>query len=121
MAARTDELWRAFGGPLKGFIAKRVRDEHDAEDLLQEVFLRTHVALHDVRDPDRVRPWLYRVATNAISDYYRERRRADLPLMADERAEDAPRPDNGNEDESHPALLLPIRPGSARQRLELAT
>ena len=96
MAARTDELWTAFGGPLKRFIAKRVRDEYDAEDLLQEVFLRTHAAVHDVRDPDRVRPWLYRVATNVIADYYRERRLVDLPMMADELAEDAPGPDNAN-------------------------
>jgi DNA-directed RNA polymerase specialized sigma24 family protein len=35
--ARTDELWTAFGGTLKRFIAKRVPDEHEAEDLLQEV------------------------------------------------------------------------------------
>ena len=96
VAARTDELWTAFGGPLKGFIAKRVRDEHDAEDLLQEVFLRTHATVRDVRDPDRVRPWLYRVATNVIADYYRERRLVDLPMMADELAEDAPGPDNAN-------------------------
>ena len=46
VAARTYELWTAFGGLLKRFIAKRVRDEHDAEDLLQEVFLRIHVAVH---------------------------------------------------------------------------
>jgi RNA polymerase sigma-70 factor, ECF subfamily len=94
--ARTDELWTAFGGPLKRFIAKRVPDEHDAEDLLQEVFLRAHVAFHSVRDPNRVRPWLYRVATNAVADYYRKRRLADLPLMADELADDEPGPDNAN-------------------------
>ena len=35
--ARTDELWTAFGDTLKRFIAKRVPDEHEAEDLLQEV------------------------------------------------------------------------------------
>ena len=98
MAARTDELWTAFSGSLKRFIARRVRDEHDAEDLLQEVFLRAHVSVHDVRDPNRVRPWLYRVAANAIADYYRERRSADLPLTEDELAEDAPGFDNANGD-----------------------
>ena len=96
VAARTDELWTAFGGPLKRFIAKRVPDEQDAEDLLQEVFLRAHASVHDVRDPGRVRPWLYRVAANAVADYYRERRSADLPLMVDELTGDTPGPDNGN-------------------------
>jgi RNA polymerase sigma-70 factor (ECF subfamily) len=98
VAARTDELWTAFGGPLKRFIAKRVRDEHDAEDLLQEVFLRAHVSGQDVKDPGRVRPWLYRVAANAVADYYRERRSADLPLMVDGLTEDTPGSDNANGD-----------------------
>lgn len=74
MAASIEELWAEFGGPLRRFIAKRVRDERDADDLVQEVFLRAHVALHDVRDPDRVRPWLYRIAANAVADHYRQRR-----------------------------------------------
>ncbi len=96
ISARTDELWAEFGGPLRRFIARRVRDERDTEDLLQEVFLRAHVAAHGVRDPDRVRPWLYRVAANAVADHHRGRRLADLPLAADDLAEDAPESDNAN-------------------------
>jgi RNA polymerase sigma-70 factor (ECF subfamily) len=97
VAARIDELWVDFGIPLKRFIAKRVRDERDAEDLLQEVFLRAHVSVRDVRDPDRVRPWLYRIAANAVADHHRERRAvalATLPL--DTPAEDETQPENLN-------------------------
>jgi RNA polymerase sigma-70 factor, ECF subfamily len=96
VASQIDELWEEFSVPLKRFIARRVRDEHDAEDLLQEVFLRAHVAVHDVRDRDRVRPWLYRLAANAVADHYRERRLAARPVVPDELAEDAPGPDNAN-------------------------
>ncbi len=91
-----DELWAEFGGPLRRFIAKRVRNNHDAEDLLQEVFLRAQAAVRDVRDPDRVRPWLYRVAANAVADHHRGRRLADLPLFTDELAEEVPGADNAN-------------------------
>jgi hypothetical protein len=60
MVPSIDRLCAEFGGPLKRFIARRVWNGHDAEDLLQEVFLKAHVAIHDLRDTERVRPWLYR-------------------------------------------------------------
>jgi RNA polymerase sigma-70 factor (ECF subfamily) len=119
--ARTDELWAEFGSPLRRFIARRVRDERDAEDLLQEVFLRAHVAAHGIRDPDRVRPWLYRVAANAVADHYRERGLPDLPLSADDLAEDAPGPDNANGEVAR--CLVPIideLPEGYRRALVLA-
>ena len=118
---RTDELWAEFGSPLRRFIARRVRDERDAEDLLQEVFLRAHVAARGVRDPDRMRPWLYRVAANAVADHYRERRLADVPLSADDLAEDAPWSDNANGEVAR--CLVPIideLPEGYRRALVLA-
>ena len=121
ISSRTDELWAEFGGPLKRFIARRVRDERDAEDLLQEVFLRAHVAASGVRDPDRVRPWLYKVAANAVADHHRGRRLADLPLMADELAEEIPGAENANGEVAR--CLVPIiaeLPEGYRRALVLA-
>jgi RNA polymerase sigma-70 factor (ECF subfamily) len=34
--------WRELRAPLAGFIARRVADPQDAEDVLQEVMLRIH-------------------------------------------------------------------------------
>ena len=95
--AGIDEPWAEFGGPLRRFIARRVGNEHDAEDLLQEVFLRAHTAVHDVRDPERVRPWLYRVAANAVTDHHRKRRVAARPVLPhDALAEDDIQAENRN-------------------------
>jgi RNA polymerase sigma-70 factor (ECF subfamily) len=97
--AELDELWAEFGGPLKRFIARRVGNEHDAEDLLQEVFLRAQVAVRGVRDPNRVRPWLYRVAANVVADHHRERRVAARPVLAqDAPAEEEAHSENLNEE-----------------------
>ena len=80
MIAATGELWEAFNRQLFSFIRKRVNDTQDAEDLLQEVFLRVHTRLDSLRDQERLVPWLYQVARNAVIDYYRGTR--DLaPLM----------------------------------------
>jgi RNA polymerase sigma-70 factor (ECF subfamily) len=52
----------------------------DAEDLLQEVFLRIHQHLSTVRDTGRLIPWIFQLARNVITDYYRAAsRRHEIP------------------------------------------
>lgn len=104
MAAETGELWEEFGEPLGRFIAKRVGNAHDAEDLLQEVFLRAHVAFRDLEDRDRARPWLYRIAANAVADHHRGKRATAPASPSHEPGEDRPAPENLNE-EVLPCLL----------------
>ena len=78
----------------------RVGNHQDAEDLLQDVFLRAHVALGGVEDKGRVRPWLYRIAANAIVDYHRRKRLPTRPALPggipDELAVDETGPENLN-------------------------
>jgi RNA polymerase sigma-70 factor (ECF subfamily) len=75
----TAEVWEAFHRQLFAFIRRRVDDPQDAEDILQDVFLRVHSRLDGLRDRDRLAPWLYQVARHAVIDHYRLRR-PDLPL-----------------------------------------
>jgi RNA polymerase sigma-70 factor, ECF subfamily len=72
--------WRELRGPLAGFIARRVADPQDAEDVLQEVMLRIHRHGDELEHADRVAAWIHRIARNAIVDHYR--RRAARPEMA---------------------------------------
>jgi RNA polymerase sigma factor (sigma-70 family) len=59
---------------LRSFIRRRVTNEADVEDLLQEVFfelVRAHRLLLPI---DFVTGWLYRVARNRITDLFRKKR-----------------------------------------------
>ena len=59
---------------LRNFIRKRLPNEADVEDLLQEVFyelVRAHRLLMPI---DFVTGWLFRVARNRITDLFREKR-----------------------------------------------
>jgi RNA polymerase sigma factor (sigma-70 family) len=59
---------------LRNFIRKRVPNESDVEDLLQEVFfelIRAHRLLLPI---DYVSGWLYRVARNRITDLFRKKK-----------------------------------------------
>lgn len=71
---RTEELWKEFHKTLHAFFRKRVSDEHVAEDLLQEAFLRIHKGIESVADDARIRAWIYRIARNLVVDHYRSRR-----------------------------------------------
>jgi RNA polymerase sigma-70 factor (ECF subfamily) len=74
MDRSTVEIWEAFGLKVRKFITNRVADPLDAEDILQDVFVKIHMHLDELQDDRRLVPWLYSVARNAVIDYYRQRR-----------------------------------------------
>lgn len=74
----TSEIWNEFSAPLREFIRRRVRDDHVAEDLLQDVFVRVHDKLGSLSDDDRLTAWLFRIARNAIIDHHRRRSPGEL-------------------------------------------
>ena len=58
---------------LRNFIRKRVLDESDVEDILQEVFYELVQAYRLMKPVEQVGAWLYRVARNRIIDRFRKR------------------------------------------------
>lgn len=80
--------WAEFGARLRAWLERRVAQPADAEDLLQQVFLRMAAKPPAVGTNESLGAWLWRVARNALVDHYRrrERRRMDT-LDADVPAE----------------------------------
>jgi RNA polymerase sigma-70 factor (ECF subfamily) len=67
----TDSVWSQLGSALRRFIRGRVRDDHVADDLTQDTFLRIHRSLDTLQQADRLVPWVYQIARNVIHDYHR--------------------------------------------------
>lgn len=59
---------------LRNFIRRRVRDESDVEDVLQEVFYEFIETYRMMRPVERAGAWLFRVARNRITDLFRKKR-----------------------------------------------
>jgi len=59
---------------LRSFIRRRVPNEADVEDLLQEVFSELVEANRLLKPIDYVTGWLFRVARNRITDFFRKKR-----------------------------------------------
>jgi len=63
---------------LLAFIRRRVPDEADAEDILQDVFGELVESYRLLKPVEKVAAWLFRVARNRITDLYRRKRPSSL-------------------------------------------
>jgi RNA polymerase sigma-70 factor, ECF subfamily len=90
-----DQVWDDFTIRLKRFIASRVRNETDAEDILQEVFIKIHRGIDNLGDQLKLEAWVYQITRNAIIDYYRK---SDNSVEATSELPDVLADQNGNEE-----------------------
>jgi RNA polymerase sigma factor (sigma-70 family) len=63
---------------LRNFIRKRVEDQGEAEDILQDVFYELVEAYRMMKPVEQVTAWLFRVARNRITDLFRRKQREAL-------------------------------------------
>jgi RNA polymerase sigma factor (sigma-70 family) len=75
-------------GRLRNFIRRRVTDETEVEDILQDVFYELVAAYRLMKPIRQVSAWLFRVARNRIIDLFRKKRPAastnDFPTIAED-------------------------------------
>lgn len=65
---------------------KKVGNKQDAEDILQDVFLKICSNIDQMKDNGRIYAWIYRITRNVIADYYRKKKDtieiSELPEMS---------------------------------------
>lgn len=99
---------------LRNFIRRRVPDQSDAEDILQEVFSELVEAYRMMKPLEQVTAWLFRVARNRITDLFRSKKReaSTEPAVTTEDGESLqwedllPAPDAGPESAYARSVLL---------------
>jgi RNA polymerase sigma-70 factor (ECF subfamily) len=79
-----------------GLAFRLVRDRFEAEDVVQEAYLRMFRSMEGFRAEARVETWMHRIVTNVAITRLRSRGRS-AELVSDELPEDdvSPRPDTG--------------------------
>jgi RNA polymerase sigma factor (sigma-70 family) len=73
---------------LANFIRRRVPDQSDAEDILQEVFYELVAAYRLFEPVEQASAWLFRVARNRITDFFRKKKPEALADQPPRRTED---------------------------------
>ncbi len=87
------EIYDRYADRLYDFCVGMVRDRNTAADCVQDTFCTAATRLASLRDPDKLRPWLYAIARNEALRCIRERRREQPSDELPETTSSDPSPD----------------------------
>lgn len=83
--------WQAHEAELRQWLRGRLGDAHDAEDLLQELFLKALRQDKKFCEIGNARAWLFEVARNAVADRLRlKKEQVELPEDLPDEHEETP-------------------------------
>lgn len=67
------DIVRMYQQPLYWYIRRVTIAHEDAEDILQETFMKAYRHFWQLRNPGSLKPWLMRIATNELNRYFSKR------------------------------------------------
>ena len=70
--------WRELRARLRGLVGRRVGNPEDAEDIVQDVFVRMQRNIDALSSAEKLDSWAFRIARNAVADHYRSANRRDV-------------------------------------------
>ena len=79
---------KEFRDQLRAFINKRVSNQEDVEDILQEVFIKAQTNVASLKDARKCIPWVYQITRNTIIDYYNKNKNKYLTTEISEELSD---------------------------------
>jgi RNA polymerase sigma-70 factor, ECF subfamily len=110
--AAAEVVWLEFRERLRAFVARRISNPADVDDIVQWVFLQMHRSLGEIRNRERVHAWLYSTARRAVADHYRSGvRRREVPvgdILDLERLTPVPKTHDANGVAEVAACLAPV-------------
>lgn len=83
MSPAFQDLLAAQLPPLTRLVRFKIANAHDADDLLQEICLTAYLKFSTLKDPANFKPWLFRIAQNKCTDYYRRHAKTPEQLTDD--------------------------------------
>jgi RNA polymerase sigma-70 factor (ECF subfamily) len=85
-AAAFDELYRRYAHRLAAYGSHLLGDAASGDDVAHIAMLKAYGALRDGRVPDKLKPWLFRIAHNAAIDLVARRRELSTELLPEQAA-----------------------------------
>ena len=82
--ARCEQTAMPFLDQLYSAALRMTRNPADAEDLVQETFVKAFAAFHQFEEGTNLKAWLYRILTNTYINIYRKKQREPRQTMGDE-------------------------------------
>jgi RNA polymerase sigma-70 factor (ECF subfamily) len=76
------ELYDLFKARLMGLCRRYTRDRDDAQDLLQDAFVKIFTRIDQVSSPETMEGWILSVAVTTAIDHYNKKKRNDVFALA---------------------------------------
>lgn len=70
-----NQLVRSYQQRIYWLVRKMVIDHDDADDLVQEIFVKVWLSIDKFREESKLYTWIYRIATNECLNFLRKKRR----------------------------------------------
>jgi len=74
----TDELTTQFvtiQGELKSFLLRMTASVQDAEDIVQDTYIKAETKIHTFRGESSLKTWIFSIASNLARDLLKSRKR----------------------------------------------
>ena len=82
--------WPEVMRAVRSYVGRRISNAEDRDDMVQEVLIRIHRGLPGLKTEGQPMSWIYRIAHNAVVDYWRKRARiVPVPIEAAENGQGA--------------------------------
>ena len=90
-------VYKQFHSELLGYIKSKVRSREDAEDILQNVFIKITANLDKLTEDVKLKGWIFTITRNAIIDYYRINASKRQTAVNEEISDDIPEPEEDSD------------------------
>lgn len=70
-----DALYKRYSPRLYRFIASKIDDRRDAEELVNDTFLKAKEHLYTLQEPEKVLNWMFRIASQLIVGWHRKHKK----------------------------------------------
>ena len=74
------DLYDLFRARLMGLCRRYAKDRDDAQDMLQETFIKIFSRIQQVTSADSLEPWMKTIAVHTAIDHYKKKKRSDVMI-----------------------------------------
>ena len=75
-------IWLDLNEELYHFILGKIKDEQEAKDIHQEVFLKIQTKIHQLQHTSKLTSWVYQITRNTIIDHFRKPQSKTIAITA---------------------------------------
>lgn len=65
----SENLWQTYANDLKRYVFSQIKDEEITNDVLQEVFIKIHLNIDNLREKSSVKSWVFTIAHNTLMNF----------------------------------------------------